>query len=378
MPHRDDTEAARARADALARELEEVKAEREALKRENDELRNPKPAKKAVKEEDPPPTQRMPNVGTDERRALRTKIVWGVIAAAAVGGFVGFIVHKNRTYERQREAYQQAVAERNALRDRWHPLVKLEPCIRNAELGEASARSKGPTQWTESMGYSFRAPDPQCGSEADALAKDDAVPAPARDALRSWAAIDRELEAKSKDLNEYLSNGDFKEDGFRSAPGRWNAVVAVLDRRRPVIAAVVRDAFPALRTLIRGYQAAEETKNGRSAAWWDVELGLEHWQFAEVGFQASGVRDGRPPDLQAMAKAIRPAVEAWVKHASEAPLEVRRRVRQNDYWTDRAVDGNVRPEFAWDVNRTDNDPLAQITSDPPGLPPEPVAPPDED
>ena len=37
MPHRDDTEAARARADALARELEEVKAEREALKRENDE-----------------------------------------------------------------------------------------------------------------------------------------------------------------------------------------------------------------------------------------------------------------------------------------------------------------------------------------------------
>lgn len=386
MPHRDDSEAARARADALARELEEVKAEREALKRENDELKNPKPAKKAEPErkpptpetdDDAPPTRRHPDVAEDSG-AMRKKILWGVLAVAAVGGFAGFIHNKNRTYELQREAYQQAVAERNALRDRWRPLVSFEPCVRDAELGEMMARRGAPTDWTDAVGYSFRAPDAKCSLDAKELAKDDAVPAPARDALSSWMAIDAELDAKSKDLNDYLSNADFKEDHFRSAPGRWSAVASILDRRRAVIATVVRDAFPALRTLIRGYQTAEEKKNGRSAAWWGIELGLEHWQIAEVGFQASGIRDGRQPDLQALAKAMRPAVEAWIKHSADAPIEVRRRVRQNDYWTDRAVDGNTRPDFAWDVNRTDNDPLAQITGDAPGLPPEPIAPPDDD
>lgn len=379
MPHRDDVEASRARADALARELEEVKAEREALRRENDELKNPPPKKK--KKEAPPekePESSRKQAPTDEERFQR-KVRWigyGV-GAALIFGIGGFVCNHNRERARQKEAYEKANAEYEALDQGWHDLDGLEPCVRGAELTEARARAHAPVTWGESA--TVTAPEQECVTDADKLqARADLAP-PARTALRAWVAIERELDGKAKALNEYVSNRDYKDDWFRAAPGMWAAVVDVLDRRRPVIAQLVRDAFPVIREEIRGYQRREETRHGKSIAWWSIELGIEHWEIGEIAMRASGVRDGKPLDREAMATAIKPAVEAWLKHAADAPIEVRRTVRGGDYWTDAVKSGGkMRDDFDWDVIRTDSNPLARNVTETPGLPEKPVPPPDED
>ena len=372
MPHRDDGEASRARAEALARELEEVKAEREALRRENEGLKNPKKPAETPK----PKPKAKPKVETlnEEQKSERRASRIGFIAAAVVVvGIGGIVLYQGRKHARERADYENAVAAHDALERRWQPLIYLEPCVQGAVLTEANARARAPATWDEL--HTVQAPLSQCVEHAKQLSTDDAVAAPARAALASWVTSEAELDEKGKALNDYVSHRDYKDDAFGAAPSLWRAVQDVLDRRRPIVAALVKDAFPALRELIRGYQAREEQAHGKSEAWWGIELGLELRDLAEIGFRASGIREGKPFDEAAFAAAIRPAALAWTKHAAAAPLEVRRKVRVSDGWAT-AKEGYVYPNVEWEVVSSRVDPLSGIAA--PALPPVPPRPQDDD
>ncbi|CAN5442540.1 hypothetical protein BH09MYX1_BH09MYX1_04120 [soil metagenome] len=383
MPHRDDGEAARARAEALAQELEQVKAEHEALKRENDALKDPKAAaNKPLPPPDDAPNQRdrdstppKPSIflSAEEKRAANVRKLLLGASALGVLGVAAFMYHSNHQAVLVRQAYDKAVADRKALVERWRPLSSFEPCVREVELAEVATRTRAPTAWTEEEAYSFRAPDAKCVDAAQKLAEDGSVDAAARNALWSWIAVEKDLTEQSKTLNDYLLNRDFKEDALRSAPARLKAVLDVLDREHGAVLVVVRDVFPALRTLIRGYQGREDVAHGHSSAWWSVELGLEHWEIGEIAMRASGLRQGKPLDLPAIVDAIAAPVAAWTKHAADAPVDVRRIVRQSDGWTGVAIkDESPRSDLAWEVVRMGDNPMARMNA--PGLAPEPVPP----
>jgi hypothetical protein len=377
VPHRDDVEAARARSDALAREVEELKAERDALARENERLAKGAAEKKPAPALAPEESAK-PDPGAREAKRERNVRVTGfVIGGTLIVGLATLVHHNARETARKKADYESARAEYEHVQNQWRYAQRFEPCVRRAEVGAASLRERIPATWGESQPR-IEAPRSQCTDDAKHLGDDPSLPDAARAALLGWSAAEADLDVKSVRFNDYFSARDFKEDQYRRAPQLWADVSAALGAQRLAAIALARDAFPAIRAHLRDNQLREEKLHGKTNAWWSIEVGLELWQLGEVAIGASGIRDDQRIDREAVRVAIRTPTASWVLHAQSAPIEVRRIVRGADFWTEPLDHGGpLRDEILWDVISPDIDPIGKL-GDVPGLPPEPRPPPDDD
>ena len=303
MSFRDDDVATRARADALAEEVAQLKQERDALVAEKeaaavakaDVARKPKKRKGAPKpaaEDDASasgPSSAWPGRGWSLRELLpdwtRANVIFFVFVALVVALPVVLGLREARRTERARTAYQEAVAKREALRRRWSALVGTEPCSRMVTFEAIWARDfiataahrKAPSR-VVSVFRSLRA---NCLAAPKTLAADAEIPAVARERLAAWLAAEARLDAPAMRFGEYYGNDDWREDDHRSGEEQWRALVPLLDARDRALDELRRDAFPLLRESMRAMVRAELAKSASSPVGPRFEVGLLLWEAGE-------------------------------------------------------------------------------------------------
>ena len=342
-----------------------MKAERDALQKKNAELTAPKKKREPPPPKSAPPKSERPKAG--DGSGWTGWIIGGVVGTA-FAAFMGYTIWRDH---KLRADYERDRAEYDALHARWSPLVHLEPCVRARDVADISPRT-APAKWTEQTA-SFRASSYRsCADYTKKLVGDDGIPESTRGPLRAWLAADADLTAASKHFDDYLEHKDWMEDHFGAAPSLWKGVTDARGHEL-VPRHAVPATFAALRELIRGYQSREEQAKGKDDAWWRIELGLERWELAEVGLNASGIREGKRFDVEAFADAVRVPASAWVRHWADAPLEVRRALRDETWAVNlgTATSGQIFQSLMEEYSS-----LFDGISEPPGMPKEP-SPPDD-
>lgn len=167
MPFRDNDEATRERAEALAEEVELLKKERDDLRAEKiakEAASKPLPApatsrdkkraekqrrdeeKKRAKEEERSKKAADALAETEDeasknRADRRLMLIIAAVCVVAVGIPVGLGIREGTIADRERAAYDAALAKRDAARKRWGALVYAEPCTRTGTINESYARA---------------------------------------------------------------------------------------------------------------------------------------------------------------------------------------------------------------------------------------------
>lgn len=383
MTFRDDHDAAVARADALEEDKERLEAERDKLKAERDQLKaerdeleksSPKPKKEKPRREPETPSD------AERRKKLKAWLIGGASVAAIafvmiMSGYCG--AQKQKAYK----AWQQKVAARQAHKDRWQQLIRVEPCVRDIAYDAASA-----SQWTPDkydprkdnmgIGYALSRLVGNCTDSAKKLAGDKQLQGPATGALRDWLAAEAALVEPIKALSAYYSNADWREDNLVGAGALWAPVTPALDRRKQALAAVRRDTLPAIREAMRALQREHGRKD---EIWWRIEIGLDLWAIDDLAYDKSGIYAGRPADEHAAEGALREPVRKMLERTKQAPIEVRRQVRQLEWITNQLVSGEpLHGETPlWHLAHSDGDVLAaSYHLEAPAMPPDPGPAPD--
>ncbi len=391
MPFRDNDEATRERAEALAEEVE-------LLRKERDDLLAEKIAKEAVPEPLPAPAtsrdkKRAEKQRRDEqkRRAKqehrskeaadalgetedeaskkradhRLMLIIATVCVVAVGIPVGLGIRAGRIADRERAAYDAAFAKREAVRKRWSALVYAEPCTRTGAINESYARgSMASGSYKKGRGLVTGRLARNCLSDVTMLAADAASAPRVTRGLGGWLSAEAALEKPAKAFDDYFSHDDWKEDGFAAAVPLWKSLEPLLDARAEAVAGAVRDTLPELREEIRARAQLHEAQYGKVEIVWRVNLGLRLWSIAELALRValSPRDDGTRATLRAAVMALREA-------AMEAPIEVRRDLRRLDYTLDAGVsDVAVSQERMFNLANPQPDLLEDLRSSPPALP----------
>jgi len=350
MPFREDDEAAHARVDALAQEVQDLKEERDRLLAEREAAGKQereaggakwKKEKKAKEKKERNEKKKPPATPADDASAERAGkwagwIVGGVCGAALLGAIVVGVVQGRRA-DRTRKAYDAAVAQETATKQRWAAILDTEPCSRRIRLDEIYARPAMREEGMRRSGYNasqfIGSLASNCLDGPARLLKDPATTAPVKAALAAWLGAETGLAAPVKELAAYLKAEDWKEDDFRRASTLRPPLEAALLRRDEALAVVRRDALPALRDDLRARSAAEEAMHGKDELVWRTEIGLLFWDVQEA---ATDLAEGH-----ASAAAVHDAVSKLLAETTKAPLEVRRQVRTLDWLTGPIMSGTV-------------------------------------
>lgn len=347
MAYRDDELAERARADALAEEVEQLRKERDELIATKKLRDRDKPAN-ATPSDNTEPVERTDG---DERPSGGAKIIGGIVVVALLG-IPATVIREEIMHDKQRAAYDAAVARRDAAAKRWAATVATEPCTREIALDELLAR-----QLMASGGYrkpfasaTLERLAGRCLSSPTALVTDPATSPKVKSALNAWLAAEARLHEPAKVFGEYFAHDDWKDDDYRSGEQQWKALVPLLDERAAALAIVARDALPELRDEIRAHRGT-----GDVAA--RVEMGL---RLRDVSARAESVARS-PGDTTATALLLASA-RTLRDEGKRAPLEVRRDLRRLDYLVDPVAEGarpvdalyslmQPRPDLLWDLQR---------------------------
>jgi len=318
-PFRDDQEAALARAEALDVELAREKAENDRLRAENTRLRRRRTTSR--KPVEPPPTDR-PRAKPASRVA---KLTVAVVAMLVVGiaGTIAWRVKAGRIASR--EAYDQAVADRQLQSQRWRAYITVMPAMHRAEQDSLRVRAMDaaaadprvhPTELSNTDLLTCR-----CTAELDNLVR---LPAPIGVAFSHWRDVEAKLTAMSRRIYDYWSKGDWKDDGYRSAPKLLADFDAVLDERSAVFVELRRDAVPFVSQDMRMMQAAHLERHGKDLTWWNIETGFAMIDLVEAAHVA---RLAAPGDVDAIWRAIVGRIAALRTATKSAPIEIARAVR---------------------------------------------------
>jgi hypothetical protein len=391
MPFRDDDEAIRARNDALEQQAAELREERDKLlaekeawqKHEKQEEKAAKKKQKAPKPEPKPKIEATPTSEADAERAGRRGgfVIGGILIGSLVVG-IGLGVRQGMKRDRARADYKAAVAAHDVATKRWHALVSTEPCVRRVEVSASFAREmvqresarKGgpPPNWVSTTMGSLES---NCLDGPKTLATSSLTPAAPKAALVAWLDAENEIIGPEKAVVTYYDKKDYQEDAYASAQDKWRTVAASMDARAKTLGRVRLEALPALRAEIRDRQSAEEKKNGRSELWWRIELGLDVWGMAETLATVSGLAEEKTTrDIVAASHALKAPLDALLAKAKNAPIEVRRDLRKDD-WVTSTLTAGQGVNLDGLLNMThDLDLLSKLYDKPPALDPLPPEP----
>jgi hypothetical protein len=371
---RDDHDAALARADALAAELERTRQERDAL-REKGEALEAELANRPLPREQQKTVERARSSGAPS--STRKAWLWGIVGALAFVSLITALALRDRRIDQAREAWAAKREAREAYRRRWVALKSVEPCVRQVALAAVTARRYTPDKVDPRTQIVWPFTENVAGNCLDGtrqLADDPALAPAARTALRGWVSVQRELAAPLGALAVYYDNGDWKEDNFASAPALWAPVLALLARQLDALATVRRDALPPITAELRGMQQAHEQQHGRDETWWRLELGLGLRAIADRSFDAGGVYAGRELDEGAAGLAVRGQVVDLLRATEQAPIELRRIIRKVDWITEPLVQGTPPrgEQPLWHLANLEGDLIGAAVHDHvPALPPDP-------
>lgn len=378
MTYRDDHDAALARAAAL-------EEENQRLREENEQLKNPPPP-------EPEPAVPEPAAPAPAAPAPLPQPAWPPdwlkLTAMVAGGALLFIVlvWYGVTHDPDRAESERSdqIRARNAYQARWSALVWIEPCLRDAENSLRWALRYTPER------YDPRAPDAawvdvrtmvdrlggRCRHHAFALISDPALRTNARRALSEWGSADDRLAAAGTPVADYYSNRDWVEDDFAGAAPLWRRLELVLDRWRSAKTWVEEVVLPELRVEIGALAAAHERRAGRDETWWRIHVGLAVWDLLAAGHAAMrDSEEGAPIDAERVRAACRDPAAKVIALGKEAPLEVRRALRDlQGYYLEPLAAGTAADpaEMLSHVQYTPGDLILSIDAEAiPGMPPEP-------
>jgi hypothetical protein len=395
MPFRDDDEAIRARNEALEQQAAELKEERDRLlaekkewesnKKHDDDEASKRQQKSKAKPKPEPEKPRVSEAEAERSGRWAGFGIGGVLVVSLVIG-VGIGVRQGMKRDRARADYKAAVDARDIATKRWRALIGTEPCVRRVEISASYAREmvqresakKGgpPPAWVSTTIGGLSA---NCTEGAQVLATSTLTPLAPKSALAAWLEAESDLAAPEKAVVTYYDKKDYQEDGYASAPDKWRTLAAAMDARAKALGRVRLEALPALRAEIRDRQRAEEQKNGRSELWWRIEIGLDVWEIGEIVVKASGIAEEKSPlDPAAASRALKAPWDALFAKSKNAPIEVRRDLRRDD-WVTSAVAANQPVNLEGLLNMThDLDMLSNLHDKVPALDPLPPEPEDVD
>ncbi|HEV7559195.1 MAG TPA: hypothetical protein VGO00_27160, partial [Kofleriaceae bacterium] len=312
-PFRDDQEAALARAEALDLELAREKAENDRLRAENARLRRRRNST-ARRPVEPAP---VPHAKPASRRA-KLGVTLGAMLVVGIAGTIAWQVKSHRIASR--EAYDQAVADRQLQSQRWRAYITVVPAIHRAEQDSIRVRAMDAAAADPRINpMELSNPDLltcRCTTELDKLAR---LPAPIGAAFSHWRDVESKLVAMARRIHDYWSKGDWKDDGYRMAPALLADLDAVLDERSAVFIELRRDAVPFVERDMRAMQAAHLARHGKDITWWNIEVGFAVVDIVEAAHVA---RLAAPSDADAIRRAIAPRVEALIAATKQAPIEI--------------------------------------------------------
>lgn len=386
MSFRDDDAAARARADALAEEVAQLRKERDALlaekasapevaKQPTEKKRKKKGRKETTEEPGPKPTGPLGGLLPE---LDRYNVFWAVVVVVAVAFPIGMGVWGARKSERAHAAYREAKDRREAMRSRWGALTAVEPCSRMVTFDTIWARdavTTGTHRKNPAMVANvFRSLTTNCLAGPKTLANDPEIPARARATLAGWLASEAKLTAPATRFAEYYGHDDWREDDHRAGEEQWKALAPLLEARDRALEELRRDGFPLLRDAMRGMVRAELAKNPGAPIGPRLEIGLLLW---DVGERATA--RARALDDPSARDALKASALAVLAETQRAPIEVRREVRKLEaYLVPASMGSPLSLERLYNLARPSPDLLETARADVPGLPPEPTPPPDDD
>ena len=381
MTFRDDHEAALARAEALQTELDRSEAERKRLEAEVAALKAPKPprAKRPTK---PRPRKSAPSraVRAGMSSATKVRFMFGAAGALLVAILLVISSQSDCTGQKAHEAWEARVHAQGAHQERWRALASVEPCARRVVDLQARRITIDPSHPEAIDSYGISQLVSNCTDGAKRLAGDPRLSRPARDALVGWLDAEQALMAPVNQARAYFGEADWKEDGGAGGAKRWDAVKTALARRLRAVVAVRETTLPAVRDEIRRLQVEHAAAHGQDEVWWRVELELALWAIVDAAWQAMGRYQGvpaRPLDEDtAAAPAVQAQVVALLAAAKQAPIEVRRDLRDVDWIPGPLADG-VAPRGETPLWHLSMFGLLDGTWErPPAMPPEPGPEPD--
>ena len=319
-PFRDDQEAALARAEALDVELAREKAENDRLRAENVRLRRRRNSTARR------PVERSPVDTPRAKPASRVAKLAVALVAMFVVGIAGTIAWRVKAGRiASREAYDQAVTDRQLQSQRWRAYITVIPAMHRAEQDSLRVRAMdaaaadppiNPMELSNADLLTCR-----CNAELDKLVR---LPAPIGVAFSHWRDVEAKLAAMAHRIHDYWSKGDWKDYGYRMSPRLLADLDAVLDERSAVFVELRRDAVPFVRDDMRAMQAAHLGRYGKDITWWNIEVGFAVVDIVEAAHVA---RLSAPGDVDAIRRAVAPRVEALTVTARDAPIEIVRAVR---------------------------------------------------
>lgn len=385
MTFRDDHDAALARADALAQQVErlekeraELAAERDELTSERDEIARERDKLAAERAEPEPAFEPQPRAeGGGDSGGKRSKVT----LIAVIGGSVllagvivaGIAVDCNR--DRRHDRWKAAMHARQRYKARWQAVISTEPCVRDAAYDAVLAQEVAPDRVHPKTkpfaGNLLGRLESNCTGSARRLVNDAATPAEVRAGLKRWLAVEAQLAPVVKSLSAYYSNRDWVEDDVRRGKALWAKARPLIDQRRAIFADLRKTALPALRAEMRQKQRAHEATSGRDEVWWRIQLGLALWQINDRSFDVIGIYAGRRPDPATAPPVLREPVARLVANGRQAPLPVRRSLRKIDWITGPLSRGQLpRGETPlWHLDRADL--LSPTRDTPPAMPLDP-------
>lgn len=378
MTFRDDHDAALARADALEDEVERTKRERDELAARVQQLEaeNKQPPR--------PPEQKRARSASESSSASSDRFakILGVLAVVgAIGGVALVSMCRSRTYAKEHAAWQAKFDARKSYETRWNHLAALEPCIHRIAWGSMSVRGSTPDKIDPRRTTAYAPPGGAthpCSNRAKELLADPEITQPFKAALGTWIDHQRVVAAAAKPVEEYYSHGDWREDDFAGATELWKPLLATLPRQSTLVEAVRRDVLPAARDAMRAMIKTHETSNGRDELYWRAALTVALYELTDRGFAAAGIYDGKhPPDLAAAGTALQQPVTQFKELVTQAPIEVRRDLRQLDWILDPFAAGEFSKAETplWHLQNGEAG-LLGGRNGVPGLPPDPGKPPE--
>jgi hypothetical protein len=377
---RDDHDAALARADAAEAEAERAREERDALAAKVKELegeleRRPKPKPK----QKPPKIKKRASSSSDsDDGSNKAGLIAGVFTAVVLGGIMIAGLASDCGQRGKIKDWEEATRLREAHRERYQALLSVDSCVRDVAYDAVMARRYTPdkidprTTYTGSVGDRLVS---NCLDGSRKLLSDPRTSPQVKAALGAWLDLQRDIIAPAKALSTYYGNSDWKEDNLAGAPALWAPVLQKLDAQTKLIERVRREVFPEITTELRAMQRTHHDRFGKDEIWWRVELGLQLRAISDRTYEVGGIYAGRESDDVAAALAVREPMQKLLASAKDAPIELRRIVREIDYLTEPIAAGNpLRGETPlWHLERFDDklfDPHSS-TNRVPALPPDP-------